>query len=178
MGGRAAEELVLGDPTTGAGNDLDRATELARRMVSNWGMSEKLGRITFGKKEETIFLGREITNPRDFSDQTAEIIDAEVRRIVEEAYETSLNLLRDNMDTLHSMAEALLDREILDGEQIRKIVNGESLDKSDNKETDAEPDSKESGSEEAGSEEAGSEEAGSEEAGSEESNDTEQRGEV
>ena len=168
MGGRAAEELVLGDPTTGAGNDLDRATELARRMVSNWGMSDKLGRITFGKKEETIFLGREITNPRDFSDKTAEIIDAEVRRIVEEAYETALNLLRDNMDTLHTMAEALLDREILDGEQIQKIVSGESLDESDNMETDAELDSKESGPGESGPEESGPGE----------SSDTEERGEV
>ncbi|MFQ6102691.1 MAG: ATP-dependent zinc metalloprotease FtsH [Candidatus Glassbacteria bacterium] len=127
LGGRAAEELVLGDPTTGAGNDLDRATELARRMVSNWGMSDKLGHITFGKKEETIFLGREISQPRDYSEETAKLIDSEVKGIVEDAYITALNLLKENIDKLHAMASALLEREILDGEEIAKIIKGEEL---------------------------------------------------
>ena len=124
LGGRAAEEIVLGDPTTGAGNDLDRATELARKMVSNWGMSEKLGPITFGKKEEMIFLGREISHPRDFSEQTAQVIDSEVKKIIEGAYEIALNLLRENIDKLQAMAAALLDKEILDGEEIQQIMDG------------------------------------------------------
>jgi cell division protease FtsH len=128
LGGRAAEELVLGDPTTGAGNDLERATELARRMVSNWGMSEKLGPITFGKKEDTIFLGKEIGQARDYSEDTARLIDGEVKRIVEEAYTTAKQLLVNNMEKLHAMAKALLEREILDGEEIAKIVRGEVLD--------------------------------------------------
>ncbi len=128
LGGRAAEEIVLGDPTTGAGNDLERATELARRMVSNWGMSDKLGPITFGKKEETIFLGREISQPRDFSEETAQLIDSEVKRIVENAFKTAVKLLNDNIDTLHALARELLEREILDGEEIQAIVRGEKLD--------------------------------------------------
>jgi cell division protease FtsH len=127
LGGRAAEELVLGDPTTGAGNDLESATQLARRMVSNWGMSDKVGPITFGKKEETIFLGKEIAQARDYSEMTAQVIDAEVKRIVEGAYVTAKQLLVNNMEKLHAMAKALLDREILDGEEIVKIVRGETL---------------------------------------------------
>ncbi len=127
MGGRVAEELVLHDMTTGAGNDLERATDLARRMVCEWGMSENLGPLTFGKKEEQIFLGREITQHRDYSEDTAVKIDQEVNSIVMENYDRVKQLLSDNLTTLHRLAENLLERESLDTEDIDKIVNGEPL---------------------------------------------------
>jgi cell division protease FtsH len=127
MGGRVAEELVLHDMTTGAGNDLERATDLARRMVCEWGMSENLGPLTFGKKEEQIFLGREITQHRDYSEDTAVKIDQEVNSIVMENYDRVKQLLTDNLTTLHRLAENLLERESLDTEDIDKIVNGEKL---------------------------------------------------
>jgi cell division protease FtsH len=127
MGGRVAEELVLHDMTTGAGNDLERATELARRMVCNWGMSEKLGPLTYGKKEEMIFLGREIAQHRDYSEDTAVKIDDEVTSIVTENYARVKQLLTDNISTLHRLAEMLLERESLDTDDIDKIVNGEQL---------------------------------------------------
>ena len=127
MGGRVAEELVLHDMTTGAGNDLERATELARRMVCNWGMSEKLGPLTFGKKEEMIFLGREIAQHRDYSEDTAVKIDDEVTSIVTENYARVKQLLTDNISALHRLAEMLLERESLDTDDIDKIVNGEPL---------------------------------------------------
>ena len=127
MGGRVAEELVLHDMTTGAGNDLERATELARRMVCNWGMSEKLGPLTYGKKEEMIFLGREIAQHRDYSEDTAVKIDDEVTSIVTENYARVKQLLADNISTLHRLAEMLLERESLDTDDIDKIVNGEPL---------------------------------------------------
>jgi len=127
MGGRAAEELVFSQPTTGAGNDIERATELARKMVCEWGMSEKMGPLAFGKKEEQIFLGREITQHADYSEDTAREIDAEVKRLVLENYERAKKLLSDNISTLHTLAEALLDRESLDGDQIGRIMHGERL---------------------------------------------------
>ena len=107
-----AEELVLGHMTTGAGNDIEKATELARRMVCEWGMSERLGPMTFGKKEEQIFLGRDFTQVQDYSDQTAVEIDDEVRRILQESYERARTLLEENIDLLHAMAELLLEREV------------------------------------------------------------------
>jgi cell division protease FtsH len=122
FGGRAAEEIVLGQTTTGAGNDLERATELAHKMVCEWGMSEKLGPITFGKKEEEIFLGRDFTQRVDYSETTAVQIDGEVRRLVLETYERAKLLLRRNLDVLHKMAEALLERESLDGADIDEIL--------------------------------------------------------
>jgi cell division protease FtsH len=127
LGGRIAEELVFHDTTTGAGNDLERATDLARRMVCDWGMSENLGPLTFGKKEEQIFLGREITQHRDYSEDTAVKIDHEVTSIVMENYDRVKQLLSDNLTTLHRLAENLLERESLDTEDINKIVNGEPL---------------------------------------------------
>src|SRR5215470_15447471 len=122
FGGRAAEELVLGSITTGAGNDIERATDLARKMVCEWGMSEKLGPMTFGKKEEEIFLGRDFTQRVDYSETTAVEIDKEVRRIVLDAYERAKLLLRRNLAVLHKMAEALLERESLDGPDIDEII--------------------------------------------------------
>jgi cell division protease FtsH len=127
LGGRVAEKLVFNQYTTGAGNDLERATELARKMVCEWGMSEELGPLTFGKKEEEIFLGREIAKHRDYSEETAKQIDAEVRKIVEEAEAKATNLLQGNQEKLHTLAKALLEKEILDGEQIDRILKGEKL---------------------------------------------------
>ncbi len=127
MGGRAAEEIVFGQPTTGAGNDIERATELARKMVCEWGMSEKMGPLAFGKKEEQIFLGREITQHADYSEDTAREIDSEVKKIVLAAYDHARKLLHGNLTTLHALAEALLEYESLDGEQIDRIMRGEKL---------------------------------------------------
>ncbi|MEK7210434.1 MAG: ATP-dependent zinc metalloprotease FtsH, partial [Candidatus Binatota bacterium] len=108
FGGRVAEELVLNHMTTGAGNDIEKATELAHRMVCEWGMSEKLGPMTFGKKEEQIFLGRDFTQQQDYSDSTAVEIDAEVRRIILESYQRAKNILKNNLHLLHKIAEKLL----------------------------------------------------------------------
>jgi len=122
FGGRAAEELVLGHTTTGAGNDLEKATELARRMVCEWGMSEKLGPMTFGKKEEQIFLGRDFTQIQDYSERTAIEIDQEVRRIIQDSYQRAKSLLAREIDLLHKVAELLLEREVLDGAEIDEVV--------------------------------------------------------
>jgi cell division protease FtsH len=122
MGGRAAEEIVLNMQTTGAGNDIEKASELARKMVCDYGMSENLGPLTFGKKEEQIFLGREIAQHRDYSEATAQKIDEEVKGIVTGAYEKTSQLIKGNLDTLHRMAEALLEKETLDSNDIDKIM--------------------------------------------------------
>jgi cell division protease FtsH len=127
MGGRVAEELVLKDMTTGAGNDLERATDLARKMVCEWGMSEKMGPLTFGKQNEQVFLGRELGSQRDFSDQIAMEIDEEVKRLVMENYERAKRLLTENMATLKRLAEALLEKEVLDGSDIDQIITQSSL---------------------------------------------------
>lgn len=124
MGGRIAEELVLTQKTTGAGNDIERATEIARRMVCEWGMSDVLGPITFGKKEEAIFLGREIAQHRDYSEQTAQTIDREVRDIVERNYRRARQILSDKLHILHDLAKALLEFETLDGEEVERIIQG------------------------------------------------------
>ncbi len=127
MGGRVSEELQLGKTTTGAGNDLERATDLARKMVCEWGMSEKLGPLTFGKKEEAIFLGREIAQHRDYSEATAIEIDGEVKEIVLAAYRDARRILEENGAALVRIAEALLDREVLDAGQIAALLKGETL---------------------------------------------------
>ncbi|MBI5854318.1 MAG: cell division protein FtsH, partial [Nitrospirae bacterium] len=126
MGGRVAEELVFKNYTTGAGNDLERATDLARKMVCEWGMSEKLGPLTFGKKDEEIFLGREIATRRDFSEQVALEIDHEVKRLVIENYERTKRVLTDRMRTLKALAEALLEKEVLDSPDIDRIIQESS----------------------------------------------------
>ncbi len=122
FGGRAAEELVLGHTTTGARDDIEKATELARRMVCEYGMSDKLGPISLGKKEEQIFLGRDFTQMQDYSDNTAIEIDDEVRRILNEAYQRAKSLLSENIELLHVMAEQLLEKEVLDTAQIEEIL--------------------------------------------------------
>ena len=126
MGGRIAEEVFLKQMTTGAGNDIERATDLARKMVCEYGMS-RMGPLTFGKKEEQIFLGREISQHRDFSEETARQIDAEVRSFVDEAYRASYALLDSNQPVMHRMALALLERETLDAAEIRMIIEGKEL---------------------------------------------------
>jgi len=127
MGGRVAEELVLKQQTTGAGNDIEHATELARKMVCEWGMSETMGPLTFGKKEEQIFLGREISQHRDYSEGTAIKIDEEVKKLVQNAHDRATEILRDNIEILHSLANILLEREVLDGVEIEAIIKGEEL---------------------------------------------------
>jgi cell division protease FtsH len=122
LGGRAAEEIALNHMTTGAGNDLERATDLARKMVTEWGMSEKLGPLTFGKKDEQIFLGREIAKHKDYSEKTAIDIDDEVKRIVIEAYDTSKKLLIENRDILEIFAKTLLEKETMDGPEIDALI--------------------------------------------------------
>ncbi len=123
LGGRAAEEIALNHMTTGAGNDLERATELARKMVTEWGMSEKLGPLTFGKKDEQIFIGREIAKHKDYSEKTAEEIDDEVKTFVMNAYKESVKILRDNFDLLDTIAKRLLEIETINGEEIDRIIN-------------------------------------------------------
>ncbi|MEZ4745697.1 MAG: ATP-dependent zinc metalloprotease FtsH [Calditrichia bacterium] len=127
LGGRVAEKLIFNHFTTGAGNDIERATEIARKMVTEWGMSEKLGPLAFGKKDEEIFLGREIATHRDYSEKTAQEIDTEIRRIVREAEERTHKLLSANMETLHKLSEALLEREILDASEIQLIMEDKPL---------------------------------------------------
>jgi cell division protease FtsH len=126
MAGRIAEERFLHNLTTGAGNDIERATELARKMVCEWGMS-KLGPLSFGKKEEQIFLGREIAQHRDYSEDTAVKIDAEVRRMVDEGYQRAAKIIDDRPDALVRIAEALLEREVLDGAEVTLLIEGKTL---------------------------------------------------
>ncbi|HEY1204091.1 MAG: ATP-dependent zinc metalloprotease FtsH [Bryobacteraceae bacterium] len=126
MGGRIAEEKYMHEMTTGAGNDIERATEIARKMVCEWGMSE-LGPLSFGKKEEQIFLGREIAQHRDYSEDTAIKIDAAVQKIVHSAYAQASQLIEERAEALVRIAEALLEREVLDGEEVHQLIEGRSL---------------------------------------------------
>ncbi|MEN6467322.1 MAG: ATP-dependent zinc metalloprotease FtsH [Syntrophaceae bacterium] len=122
LGGRAAEEIVLKDYTTGSGNDIERATDLARKMVCEWGMSEQMGPLSYGKKEEQIFLGREFAQHKDYSEETAEKIDREVATIVSENYEKAKGLLFSNLETLHRLANELLEKEVLSAEELDAII--------------------------------------------------------
>jgi len=127
LGGRAAEEIVLNQQTTGAGDDLEKATEMARKMICEWGMSDKLGPLTFGKNEEHIFLGREVARQKDYSEETALLIDVEIKRIVLEAASRAKQILQENIEKLHTLARALLERETLDGEEIARILRTRPL---------------------------------------------------
>ncbi len=122
LGGRVAEEIVLNQITTGASNDIERATEIARKMVCEWGMSEKFGPLSFGKKEEQIFLGKELIRHKDYSEETAVEIDKEVKEIVSGCYEKARKIITENIDKLHKLAQALLDKETLDGNEIERII--------------------------------------------------------
>ncbi len=127
LGGRAAEKIIFNHYTTGAGNDIEKATNIARKMVCEWGMSEVLGPLSYGAKEEEIFLGREIQRHRDYSERTAIEIDDEVRRLVNSGMARAEKILTDNMDLLHILSKELLEREILDSDEIEKLINGEEL---------------------------------------------------
>ena len=127
MGGRAAEELIFNELTTGAGNDIEQATQIARKMVCEWGMSDVLGPMTFGKKNEEIFLGREIQSHRDFSEVTARMIDEEVVRIVRKAQSTAVKTLDKNSDLLHNLAKALLEFETIDGKDVQAVMAGKAI---------------------------------------------------
>jgi cell division protease FtsH len=126
MGGRVAEEIFLNQVSTGAGNDIERATDMARKMVCEWGMSD-LGPLTFGKKEEQIFLGREIAQHRDYSEDTAIKIDQEVRKLVTSGYNTARQIVSDNRDILERIAKALIEREVLDAVELKMLVDNQQL---------------------------------------------------
>jgi cell division protease FtsH len=126
MGGRVAEELFLKHQTTGAGNDIEQATELARRMVCEWGMST-LGPLTYGAKEEQIFLGREIAQHRDYSEDTAILIDKEIRRMINDGYEKATQIISGNSEALKRIAEALLEREVIDAHEVKLLIEGQPL---------------------------------------------------
>lgn len=127
LGGRAAELIVFNQLTTGAGNDIERATQIARKMVCEWGMSERLGPLAYGSREEELFLGREITRHKEISEKTAQLIDEEVQNIVNSCMNRAETILRENIDALHRLAKNLLEREILDNEEIDIIIRGEEL---------------------------------------------------
>ena len=129
LGGRAAEQLVLVHETTGAGNDIERATKLARKMICEWGMSDRMGPVNYGKDEEHIFLGREIAKHRDFSEKTAQDIDEELKNLVHGCYERAKGLLSANIDALHAIANGLLEKETLDGQEIDIIIKDSGNDK-------------------------------------------------
>jgi cell division protease FtsH len=129
LGGRAAEELVLHDFTTGAGNDIERATNIARKMVCEWGMSEKMGPLSYGKKDEQIFLGREFATHKDYSEETAKSIDQEITHIVTSCYKNAKRLLEENINTLHHIAEALLEKEVLNTEELDLIIEKDKIPK-------------------------------------------------
>ncbi len=131
MGGRAAEELIFDTFTTGAGNDIERATDMARKMVCEWGMSDKMGPLSFGKKDESIFLGREMAMHKNFSEKTAEHIDDEIKRIVDESYERAVRLLRENLPSLHALSVCLIEKENLSGDQVDEIIASGTLSQTD-----------------------------------------------
>ena len=126
MGGRIAEEIFMHHMTTGAGNDIERATEMARKMVCEWGMSE-LGPLSFGKREEQIFLGREIAQHRDYSEETAIRIDEQVKKLVEDGYNRARQIIEERADALERIALALLEREVLDGSEVNQLIDGKTL---------------------------------------------------
>jgi len=140
MGGRCAEEICLGEMTTGAGNDIERATEMARKMVCEWGMSEKMGPLTYGAKEEQVFLGKDFSSQKNFSDQTAKLIDQEVKILVMGGYTRATELLTQNRDKLEEMAQALLEHETLNAKNIQNILNGKDI--SDNEDSGTSQNSK------------------------------------
>jgi cell division protease FtsH len=127
MGGRVAERLVLNRLGSGAQSDIVQATKLVRRMVTRWGMSEELGPVAYGDSEEHVFLGKDFSHRRDFSEATAQRIDEEVTRIIKDCYKRAERILEENMDQLHLLARTLLERETLDAEELRKLLNGEEL---------------------------------------------------
>ena len=123
LGGRVAESLILNDISTGASNDIERASKIARDMVTRYGMSDRLGTITFGTNQEEVFLGRDFTQQKNFSEETAGIIDEEVKKIIDRAYNTARQILSENVDKLHRVAGILLEKEKIDGDEFEEIFN-------------------------------------------------------
>ncbi|MBL7046757.1 MAG: ATP-dependent zinc metalloprotease FtsH [Candidatus Marinimicrobia bacterium] len=146
MGGRAAENLIFNELSTGAGNDIEHATEISRKMVCEWGMSEKMGPLTFGKKNEEIFLGKEIATRRDFSETTSKVIDEEISKIVRNAEAKAKDLLQGHVEKLHDLASVLLEYETIDGEDLKKVLSGEKLKKRRNLKSVKKKESKQKGS--------------------------------
>ena len=124
LGGRVAESLILNDVSTGASNDIERATKIARSMVTKYGMSEKLGTIMLGSGGEEVFLGRDFAQSKEYSEETAAIVDSEVKKIVDKGYKTAEEILRANIDKLHAVAGVLLEKEKIDGDEFDQIFNG------------------------------------------------------
>jgi len=139
MGGRLGEELVLGQMTTGASNDFERATQLARNMVTQWGMSDEMGPMVYGEREHEPFLGREITRQTNISEQTAQRIDVQVRKLIDSNYERAKGILEEHMDQLHLLAEALIEFETLDGEQIDDVMAGKTVHRDERREANKKP---------------------------------------
>ena len=133
LGGRVAEKVVLGDISTGASNDIERASAIARNMVTRYGFSEKLGPIVYGSDHEEVFLGREINNSRNYSETVATTIDQEVRNIIDVAYAKCEKILTENIDKLHLVAKELIEREKLDGKEFETIMTGGTLEKTEEK---------------------------------------------
>ena len=127
MGGRCAEEIVFGELTTGAANDIERATDLAHKMVCEWGMSEVLGPLSFGKKDDQIFIGRDVATGVSYSEETARVIDQEIKKLVSDSYKRAFQLLEDHRHLLKTVAEALLERETLEAEEFTMLFEGKTL---------------------------------------------------
>jgi cell division protease FtsH len=127
MGGRAAEKIIFGNTTTGASNDIQRATDMAKKMVCEWGMSEEVGPINYSGREEEVFMGREFNKGRDISEHTAQLIDSEIRKIVNDANQKAMDILTENLDLLHTTSKLLLDRETIDREELDMMIRGEEL---------------------------------------------------
>ena len=123
LGGRVAESLALDDISTGASNDIERATKIAREMVTKYGMSDRIGTITFGSDQDQVFLGRDFAQTKNFSEETANMIDEEVKRIIDRAYNTAKEILSSNMDKLTAVAQRLLEKEKIDGDEFEEIFN-------------------------------------------------------
>ena len=127
MGGRCAEKIIFNDTSTGAGNDISTATDISRKMVCEWGMSDKVGPLTFGKKSEEVFLGREISQSKDYSDEISQIIDKEISLLVKKAEKNAFNILTTNIDDLNNIADALLEYESISGKEMEKVIKGEPI---------------------------------------------------
>jgi cell division protease FtsH len=137
LGGRVAEKIALDDISTGASNDLERATAIAKKMVTKFGMSDALGPVVYGYEHEEVFLGRDFTTQTNFSEETASAIDREVKRIVEECFGIAKKCLEDNFEKLNTVANALLEREKLSGEEFERLMKGEALEAPENKKEEA-----------------------------------------
>jgi cell division protease FtsH len=129
LGGRVSEEINFREITTGAQNDLEMATQMARKMVTQFGMSNKLGNVTLGKREGLIFLGRDMMEERNYSEETARVIDQEIKEIIDNAYSQARELLQANFDKLKLLSQALIEKEVLDGEEVKKIVGIQKADR-------------------------------------------------